>query len=158
MVELVCPSHSDWHYWSSLDQHITQAEFEHKIDLARAFLIIESSQRVGVLRYNLFWDQIPFLTMIYLEEEQRGRGVGRAAMGLWEAMMVERGYTVVLTSTQIDEQAQHFYRALGYQVCGELELNLPPLVQPTELFLCKAVTIDSLQSAVNPSYYGTERG
>jgi len=32
--------------------------------------------------------------------------------------MQQRGYDMVMTSTQSDEQAQHFYRRIGYQDAG----------------------------------------
>ena len=43
------------------------------------------------------------------------------------------GYKFVLTSTRSVEDAQHFYRAIGYRDCGEL--RLPD--EPEELFLRK---------------------
>ena len=33
---------------------------------------------------------------------------------------IAHGYGMVLTSTQVDEDAQHFYRKLGYKDCGGL--------------------------------------
>lgn len=42
-----------------------------------------------------------------------------------------------MTSTQVDENAQHFYRKLGYQDAGGLLLNSPGFEQPMELFLVK---------------------
>jgi ribosomal protein S18 acetylase RimI-like enzyme len=36
--------------------------------------------------------------------------------------MAAQGYRMVLTSTQSDEDAQHFYRRLGYRDCGVLVL------------------------------------
>ncbi len=54
-------------------------------------------------------------------------------MRRWEADMRELGHRLVLTSTQADESAQHFYRKLGYVDCGGLLLE----GQATELFLSK---------------------
>ena len=47
--------------------------------------------------------------------------------------MHEAGYEFVMTSTQSDEEAQHFYRAIGYFDCGELRLP----EEPVELILRK---------------------
>jgi len=41
------------------------------------------------------------------------------------------GYVAVMTSTNSDEQAQHFYRKLGYKDCGCLILDIPRMEQPT---------------------------
>lgn len=44
-----------------------------------------------------------------------------------------------MTSTQVDETAQHFYRKLGYRDAGGLLLDVPGYEQPMELFLIKAI-------------------
>lgn len=49
----------------------------------------------------------------------------------------KQGYQMVMTSTQIDEEAQHFYRKLGYIDCGNLTIDYPGLAQPMELLLSK---------------------
>lgn len=46
---------------------------------------------------------------------------------------------MVLTSTQVDEDAQHFYRKLGYRDCGGFVIDVPGYEQPMELFLSKAI-------------------
>ena len=40
---------------------------------------------------------------------------------------------MVLTSTQVDEDAQHFYRKLGYKDCGRLTVDVPGYEQPMEI-------------------------
>lgn len=51
----------------------------------------------------------------------------------------KQGYDMLLTSTQVDEEAQHFYRKLGYKDCDSLIINIPKHGQPMELFLVKAI-------------------
>ena len=46
---------------------------------------------------------------------------------------------MLLTSTQTDETAQHFYRKIGYKDCGALIMTIPGYEQPMEMFLAKAV-------------------
>ena len=53
--------------------------------------------------------------------------------------MKEQGHGMLLTSTQVDEDAQHFYRRLGYRDCGGLVMDVPGYEQPMELFLVKAI-------------------
>ncbi len=140
MITIRYAEMTDQPFWNRLDRHLPEAEFENKIKTRRAYVLLEDGVPVGLLRYNLFWDSIPFCTMLFLEEEARGRGYGRALMGHWEADMRERGFGMVLTSTQADETAQHFYRKLGYRDCGGLVMDIPPYAQPMELFLVKEIT------------------
>ena len=53
--------------------------------------------------------------------------------------MKNQGNKALLTSTRADEQAQHFYRALGYKECGCLVLDNTPLSQPIEIFFIKTL-------------------
>jgi len=47
---------------------------------------------------------------------------------------------MVMTSTRVDEQAQHFYRKLGYMERGSLCLDNTPFAQPQEIFLLKVLS------------------
>lgn len=49
------------------------------------------------------------------------------------------GYKMVMTSTQVNEQAQHFYRKLGYIERGGIFLDGTPYAQPQEMFLLKVL-------------------
>ena len=60
-------------------------------------------------------------------------------MEYWEKEMSEQGFKLLMTSTQVDENAQHFYRKLGYKDCGCLVLDLPGFEQPLEMFMIKAI-------------------
>ena len=55
-------------------------------------------------------------------------------MNRWESDMKNMGYNIVYTSTQADEDAQHFYRKRGYEDVGGFRL---PGQEPLELILCK---------------------
>jgi len=73
---------------------------------------------VGVLRYSLFWQTIPFLDLLYIDEAYRNRGFGTQMMHKWESLMAIRGYKYVMTSTQADEDAWKFYEKLSYHKVG----------------------------------------
>ena len=130
---------SDRSFWFTLDRHLPESEFEVKVRDRRGYVLCDGDKPAGVMRYNLFWDCIPFLTLIYLQPSSRGKGWGRQAVLHWEAEMRTLGYKMVLTSTQVDEPAQHFYRKLGYRDRGGLFLDGTPFPQPQELFLLKAL-------------------
>lgn len=82
---------------------------------------------IGWLRFNLFWDTIPFMNMLYLLKEYRRNGYGRELVRFWEKEMQKNKRKMVLTSTQSNEQAQIFYRKIGYVDCGSLLLPNEPL-------------------------------
>ena len=108
----------DWLLWSTLDAHLPEAAFRRATREQLAYWITTGGHPIGILRYQFFWETIPFLTLLLLEAPYRGQGYGRAAMALWEAQLIQAGYGMALVSTQSDESAQHFYRKLGYRDCG----------------------------------------
>ena len=114
-------------FWFTLDSHMSESEFELKIRDKRGYIISDCGKPVGLMRYNLFWDIVPFLNLIEIEDSHQGKGFGKQAMTHWENEMHGKGHKLVMTSTQSDEQAQFFYRKLGYADCGCLMLGKEPL-------------------------------
>ena len=139
MIEIRYVEREDRKFWQRLDRHLPDGEFEDKMRRKRGYVILKDHVPVGFLRYNLFWDQIPFCTMLYIDAPFQGKGHGKKMMEYWEMDMKRQGHGMVLTSTQTDETAQHFYRKLGYQDCGGLVMNIPGYVQPMEIFLAKEI-------------------
>ncbi len=76
---------------------------------------------------NLFWDNTPFMNMLFVLETYRGIGIGKQLVTLWESEMKFLKYKLLMTSTLSNEHAQHFYRRLGYKDAGCLLLPDEPL-------------------------------
>lgn len=106
----------------SREHCISDSELKNSIGAKRILVMFQGNLFAGWLRYNLFWDNTPFMNMLYFLEEYRGKGYGKQLVLFWEEEMRRRGYGWVLTSTLANEQAQFFYRKLGYADCGCLLL------------------------------------
>jgi len=106
--------HKDLLWLNEHDGHIS----ENKIENKEVYIVEKNGIIIGWLRYNLFWDSVPFMNMIYFLEEYRKSGIGKKLIKYWEEEMKQKGYNNVLTSTQSNEDAQHFYRKLGYKEIG----------------------------------------
>lgn len=132
-----CVTEADRDFWFSLDRHLSADGFARKVRDRTGYVLTADGQAAGILRWSLFWDSIPFCGMLQIVPGKRRRGFGRALAARWERDMAERGHDLALTSTQADEDAQHFWRALGYSDCGALTLPFPGHFQPTELILGK---------------------
>lgn len=130
---------NDKEFWYSLDKHLPDKEFEKKVRDKMVYIILEDEKPIGILRYNLFWDNTPFLTLIFIDWPYHKKGFGRKAMEFWEQEMRNYGYGMIMVSTQVDENAQHFYRKLGYKDCGCLVMDIPKYEQPLEMFMAKAL-------------------
>ncbi len=126
--------------WYALDHGLPEAGFDEKVRNRQGYVCVLGGKIVGILRFNLFWDSIPFCTMLYIHGEYRGRGCGRRLMERWERDMRAAGCGMVMTSTQVDEAAQHFYRKLGYKDAGGFLVDIPGCGQPMELMMIKALS------------------
>ena len=116
-----------------LDSHIAETELRSLIAQKRILILEDSGDLLGWLRWNLFWDNTPFMNMLFVFESRRGEGLGRRLVLQWEEEMRQLGYESVMTSTASDEYAQHFYRKLGYETIG----GFTPFGDPYELILAK---------------------
>lgn len=140
---------TDSAFWYRLDRHLPKAEFEDKVRTGRGYVLLLDDRPAALLRYNLFWDSIPFCTLLVVEEACRRQGYGQRLLLHWEEEMKAMGYGLLMTSTQVDEQAQHFYRKMGYRDCGGLLLDVPGYAQPMELFMLKAVEKPGRSGRIN---------
>ncbi len=105
------------------DKHIAENELYSSISLGRVIVAEYDNKFIGWLRWNLFWDNTPFMNMLYLIDDYRNMGYGKKLVMFWEKLMKENNYKLVMTSTLSNENAQHFYRKLNYVDSGSLLLK-----------------------------------
>ena len=139
MVDIRYVQIEDKKFWYRLDKHLPEREFENKVRDKRGYILLLDGVPIGLLRYNLFWDNTPFCTMLFIDKDYQGNGFGKKLMEFWENDMKLQGYGMLLTSTQVDEDSQHFYRKLGYKDCGGFVIDIPKYAQPMEMFLVKSI-------------------
>ena len=110
-------------YLECNDNHISREILLRKMEEKEIIVLKEAEKIIGWLRYSLFWDNIPFMNMLMIEETYRKKGLGKMLITFWEKEMRVKGYKTVLTSTLSNESAQHFYRKQGYKDAGCLLLE-----------------------------------
>ena len=131
--------YKDKEAWYALDHALPETGFDEKVRNRQGYVYVRDGKIIGILRFALFWDSIPFCNMLHIDEEQQGNGYGTQLMDRWEADMRSAGCGMVMTSTQVNETAQHFYRKRGYQDAGGFVIDVPGYEQPKELILIKAL-------------------
>ncbi len=109
------------------DHHIDRDVIGLKVARREIMAAYVEDRPVGFLRYGYFWDEIPFMNLLWVEEESRGRGYGTQLVSFWEREMRKLGHDSVMTSTSSSERAQHLYRRLGYVDVGSLLMPDEPL-------------------------------
>lgn len=109
------------------DSHISESELKNSIKLNRILIIFDNKRFAGWLRFNMFWNNTPFMNMLYILEEYREQGYGKRLTDYLEKDMRKNNFQTVLTSTLSNERAQFFYRKNGYTDCGSIKMPNEPL-------------------------------
>jgi len=110
------------------DGHVSKELIENKLKEKEIIIASDEDNKIiGWLRYSYFWDNTPFMNMLYINENYRNNGIGKELVLFWENEMKKKGYEFLMTSTLSNEEAQHFYRKLGYKDAGSLLLPNEPL-------------------------------
>jgi GNAT superfamily N-acetyltransferase len=123
----------DLPFLGAVDRHVTEQELAHVVAAGRVLVAEEGIAPIGLLRWGMFWDAVPFMNLLFVLPEHRSRGAGTLLVETWERAQAAAGHALVYTSTSAAETAQHLYRRLGYVDSGSL--LLPD--EPTELVLRK---------------------
>lgn len=80
MVDIRYVHADDKKFWYRLDKHLPETEFMNKVRDKRGYVLLEDNIPIGLLRYNLFWDNTPFCTMLFIDWEYQHRGYGKVLM------------------------------------------------------------------------------
>ncbi|NEW05766.1 GNAT family N-acetyltransferase [Paenibacillus sp. SYP-B3998] len=135
-MKIAIATNSDYGYIRERDHHILDTLLLQKISGNEIYILRDHDEKnIGWMRYGYFWDNTPFMNMIWVDEQYRGKGIGKQVVLFWEEEMKNKGYKLVMTSTLANEEAQHFYRKLGFRDSGCLLLENEPL----EIILTKAI-------------------
>lgn len=125
----------DFDFLREVDKHISGERLKKKLEDGEILLLMEEEKIIGWLRYSYFWDEHPFMNMLFILDGYRGMGHGKKLVQFWEDKMQGKGHNLVLTSTQSNEDAQHFYRKIGYYDMGGFVMPKEPL----EIMLIKTM-------------------
>jgi GNAT superfamily N-acetyltransferase len=120
MIQIRFAQSDDFESVKGLDPYLDATLFSYKITLQQIIVAENEDKILGVLRYGLFWDHIPFINMIMVKESSRNQKIGTKLMDWFENWMIQKHYHSVMTSSLACESGQHFFRGKGYRDCGSL--------------------------------------
>lgn len=110
----------DLPYLEKNDTHIDHQKIKEKVERRQVIIAKDDQTPIGWLRFGYLYDIIPFMNMLTLEDKYQRQGIGSELVRFWEEEIKKAGHKKILTSSQANEDAQHFYRKLGYEDAGTL--------------------------------------
>lgn len=135
-MRIIAATDSHYEYIKEHDHHILENLILPKIRGNEIYILQDEEHSIiGWIRHSFFWDNTPFMNMIWIDDTYRNKGLGKKAVLFWEDEMKKQGFNLVMTSTLANEGAQHLYRKLGYRDSGCLILEDEPL----EILLTKSL-------------------
>ena len=66
------------------DEHVALSEIERLIENKRCIVAKSNDIIFGFARWNLFWDNTPFLNMLYVPDGYNRMGIGSQLLEFWE--------------------------------------------------------------------------
>lgn len=107
--------------WCAVHEDIPPAILARKIAVNEVLIAESAGERVGFLRLEYLWSQVPYIALIRVLEPYRQQGVGRAILAFLESYLCEHEHTVLMSSSQVDEPPpQAWHRHMGFVECGFL--------------------------------------
>ena len=101
------------------DRDVLPDLVKRKLDYGEILVAELRGMRVGYLRLEYLWSKLPYISLIRVNEEVRGRGIGTKMLGFLESMLREKGHEFLMSSSQTDEpRAQSWHRENGFAECG----------------------------------------
>ena len=101
------------------DQDILPEIVLRKIEWREVIVAEFNGSLAGYLRLEYLWAKLPYIALIHVLPEYRGRGVGRALLTFVEEFLRAEGHTTLYSSSQADEaEPQAWHRHTGFKECG----------------------------------------
>ena len=80
----------------SIDTHVNEEQYANRVLTKSGYVIWEGAEPVGLMHHAVLWDNLPFLNLIYMKEECRGKGYGTEAMRLCPPGFLLRLFRVLI--------------------------------------------------------------
>lgn len=105
-----------------LDQRVSdESVLRHAIEGGRVAVAFAGEDVAGYVRWDWFWDTIPYCAMARVRPSHQRKGSGRALYAHVENDLARRGCEFWLSSTEEDnDRSLRFHRALGFRLIGAL--------------------------------------
>jgi GNAT superfamily N-acetyltransferase len=86
-----------------LDDWPREHIWKHKIAGGEVIVLELASEIIGLIRYELLWTTVPFMSLIVIEESHRGKGYSKLLLEFLKTHLREQGRVALLSSSQTDE-------------------------------------------------------
>ena len=104
----------------ALDHPAMPAEVIRRKVEQREIIVAEGAGKlVGYLRLEYLWSVVPYVALVWVVDNQRQQGIGRAMLRYLENVLRQQGHAALYSSSQANEpEPQAWHRHVGFKECG----------------------------------------
>jgi GNAT superfamily N-acetyltransferase len=103
------------------DGYVGEDRVARQIAAGEVWIAEDAGMPLGYLRLEYLWGRVPYIALIRVLPEHRGRGTGRALLSAAEQHASAAGHPWLYSSSQADEpEPQAWHRRMGFSECGFL--------------------------------------
>lgn len=101
------------------DETLTDQQMRHRIENYEILVASRGDRLIGYLKLQYLWDTKPFLSLIRIGEDERGKGIGRHLLEYTCHFLEMNGFKELFSSSQVNEEPpQKWHRKMGFTECG----------------------------------------
>ena len=101
------------------DSHVTEKVIRNKIVNDEIIVAELDAQLIGYIRLEFLWSTVPYIGVIFVEDDYRKEGIGRKLLSFLEDHLRAHGHDTLMSSSQANEpEPQAWHRAIGFKECG----------------------------------------
>lgn len=121
LIETRYANNDDFEWLVQKDNHVSGEWVKRCISHNEYIVAIENGQKLGFLRFSLFWGDIPYMDMIRVKESHQRKGVGTSLFNFWEQEMRAKDAKILMTSSVLHEtDPQTWHKRNGFKKSGQL--------------------------------------
>ena len=103
------------------DGYVGEDRVARQIAAGEVWIAEDGTTPLGYVRLEYLWGRVPYIALIRVLPEHRGRGTGGALLSAVEQHASAEGHPWLYSSSQADEpEPQAWHRRMGFAECGFL--------------------------------------
>lgn len=113
----------DLNFCKSQDyKHVKRSVLKRRIEEGSVIVAEFGKKKVGYLRIEYLWLSVPYISIVSVAEDYRGKGTGKRMIGFLEKYLTKNGHKFLYSSSQSNEsQPKKWHRKVGFKTCGHIK-------------------------------------
>ena len=97
--------------------------FREGLAAGRVLIVDSGDKAAGYLIYQVLWGNTPFLALVRVLPESRGKGIGKKMLSICEEKLKKEGYEAIISSSEkVNKEGNEFHVKMGFEPVGTVQM------------------------------------